>query len=47
MGSRCHAIEYTARKSGYHSAVRYPEDQNYAGISVDGIIIVGTCPGKT
>lgn len=50
-GELLSAIEYTARKSGYHlllSGTR--EDQNYASIAqnrgVDGIIIVGTYPGE-
>lgn len=45
------AIEYTARENGYHlllSGTR--EDQNYVSIAqnrgLDGIIIVGTYPGK-
>lgn len=50
-GELLSAIEYTARKNGYHlllSGTR--EDQNYASIAqnrgVDGIIIVGTYPGE-
>ena len=50
-GELLSAIEYTARCSGYHLLLSgTQEDQNYVGVAqnrgVDGIIIVGTYPGK-
>lgn len=50
-GELLSAIEYTARSSGYHLLLSgTQEDQNYRCVAqnrgVDGIIIVGTYPGK-
>ena len=50
-GELLSAIEYTARRNGYHLLLSGPEpDQSYINIarnrSVDGIIIVGSYPSK-
>lgn len=51
-GELLSAIEYTARRNGYHLLLSGPEpDQSYAGIArnrgVDGIIIVGSYPTQS
>ncbi len=51
-GELLSAIEYTARRSGYHLLLSGPEpDQSYVGIArnrgVDGIIIVGSYPSQS
>jgi len=51
-GELLSAIEYTARRNGYHLLLSGPEpDQSYINIarnrSVDGIIIVGSYPSKS
>ncbi len=51
-GELLSAIEYTARRNGYHLLLSGPEpDQSYVGIArnrgVDGIIIVGSYPTKS
>ena len=50
-GELLSAIEYTARSHGYHLLLSgTQEDQNYVSVAqkrgVDGIIIVGTYPGR-